>query len=197
MITCGTIAATDTTLTRASAGVLAVEGVNVATVNDLSTIWVDSGAMAPFATSGAAAVTTTLATNGIPVDEYAFDASAIEKVAFKLTPPTGWDGSTLTAKFYWRTTATSGNCVWTIAAIRAADAANPDITLGTAQSVTDGAQSTANFQAISSATSNIAPSGSAATSGAILYIVVTRDATNGSDTLASDALLDGVLLTWK
>lgn len=161
-----------------------------------STIWIDAGAMAPFATDGATAVTTTLTTNGVPVDEYSFDASTDKKVAFKLALPPGWNGTTLTAKFYWRTTATSGNCVWTIAGIFARDADNPDVTLGTAQSVTDGAQATANFQSITSATSTITPAGTYG-SGATIYFVVTRDADNGSDTLASAALLDGVLLTWK
>jgi hypothetical protein len=159
-------------------------------------IYVDSGAMAPFATAGATAATTTLATTGFPSDEYAFDASTDEKVAFKMAMPDNWNGTTLTAKFLWRSTATTGNCVWTISARFARDGDNPDTTFGTAVSLTDGTAGTANYQNISAASGTITPSGTNA-AGAMVYFILTRDADNGSDTLAVDALLQGVQINWQ
>jgi hypothetical protein len=159
-------------------------------------IYVDAGAMAPFATAGATAATTTLATTGFPSDEYAFDASTDEKVAFKMAMPDNWNGTTLTAKFVWRSTATTGNCVWTISARFARDGDNPDTTFGTAVSLTDGTAGTANYQNISSASGTITPSGTNG-AGAMVYFILTRDADNGSDTLAVDALLQGVQINWQ
>jgi hypothetical protein len=211
----------DTTLGRAAPGVLTVEGNAVPSPSLPSTgnviVWTNSawsslpiissttiaptyvsaGAIPPFATAGATAATTTLATTGISIDEYAFDASTDEKVgAFHVAAPSGWNGTTLTAEFVWRSTATTGNCVWTIAARLVRDGDQVDSAFGTAVSVTDGTAGTANYQNISAASGTITPSGTYG-AGCQVYFIVTRDADNGSDTLSVDALLGAVKINWQ
>lgn len=222
LTTIGTLAVTttadignaDTTLSRLSAGHLAVEGNAVLDYTGTPTtgqiaVWTNggwvvmspgasgneptflgAGALAPFATNGAAATTTSL-TNGKAIDEFAFDAATQESVSVVLPAKS----ATFTAVFHWRTTATSGSCVWSIAGRLVRSGDDPQGADGTAVTITSAAQGTANNQTITSATATVTPGGTYA-QGALLYLTVSRAATNGSDTLSSDALLTGITLTW-
>ena len=173
-----------------------VTAANIVTESDLSTIQIPASAFAPFATGGATAVTTTLATTLVPIDEYSFSASVSNRIAFKVTLPPGWNGTTLTARFNWRTTSASANDVkWQIVARYVGNGVSPDVAFGTAATVTD-TNTGAEYLNISGNTGTITPSGSFV-SGCSVHLVVFRDPTDGSDTLASAALLDDVILTWK
>lgn len=160
----------------------------------LQTIWIPAGAMTARTTNGAAAGSTESATNKIMSKTLDFDASTIEYAQFTVAFPKSWDLGTITAQFFWRATNT-GNCIWALQGVAISDDDATDAAFGTAQSVTDGVTATTDTM-VSAATSAITIGGTPA-AGDIVTFQVYRDATNGSDTLAVDALLVGVKLTYN
>jgi hypothetical protein len=125
-----------------------------------------------------------------------FDQSFFEQAEFQVIMPDNYTGGTFTAVFHWLSTAGSGNVVWRIEAMGLPN--NTSLTsaaiYGTAQSVTSGSNG-ANKLNVSAATAPIIPGG---TPGANtpMWFRVSRDATNASDTLAADARLVGVQITF-
>lgn len=104
-----------------------------------------------------------------------------------------WTG-TLTAKFKWFTSATTGNVVWQIQTICVANAETSDPAFNTASTVTDAALGTT-LQTNDASITSVTITGCAA--GEWMLVKVTRDPTNGSDTLAASASLMGVELTLR
>lgn len=155
------------------------------------TIWVPAVAMVTRTTNGAAAGSTESATNKIMSKTLDFDASTIEYAQFTVAFPKGWNLSTVTAQFFWRSTNT-GNCIWGIQGIATSDDDVTDTAFGTAVTVTDGVTATTDTM-VSAETSACTIAGTPA-AGDIVQFQVYRDASNGSDTLAVDALLVGVKL---
>lgn len=110
--------------------------------------------------------------------------------------PSDYDGGTLTAKFYWTANSTSTNSVvWTISGVAIGDDETLDVAPGTAQTVTDANKSTAYKLSISDATSAITLAGTPA-ADEYCRLLIGRDPTNGSDTLAATARLLKVVLTY-
>lgn len=146
-----------------------------------------AGAMMPRTTNGAAAGTTELATNKVMVKTLDFDQTTQEYAQFYVPVEKSWDESTVTAKFFWTTSASSGNVIWTLAGLARSDDDALDTAFGTAVSVTDGFLA-ANDMHISAETSAITIGGTPV-EGDFLIFQVSRDAGNGSDTLNGDAKL--------
>lgn len=92
--------ATDTTLTRAAAGALAVEGTRVAMCGK-QTIWVPAGSMMARTTSGAESTTREI--NSITVPVLAFSTSADEGANFSVAFPKSWGAGTVTYQAFWTT----------------------------------------------------------------------------------------------
>lgn len=157
------------------------------------TVWVPALAMVPRTTSGAAFGSTESSTNKVMSKTLDFDAAAIEYAQFSVAFPKSWNLGTVTAQFFWRSTNT-GNCVWALQGVAISDDDLTDAAFGTAQSVTDGVTATTDTM-VSAATSAITIAGTPA-DGDIVVFQVYRDATNGSDTLAVDALLLGIKLIY-
>jgi len=110
--------------------------------------------------------------------------------------PSDYDGGTLTAIFYWTANSTSTNSVvWTISGVAIGDDETLDVAPGTAQTVTDANKSTAYKLSISDATPDITLAGTPA-AGEYCRLLIGRDPTNGSDTLAATARLLSVVLTY-
>lgn len=110
--------------------------------------------------------------------------------------PSDYDGGTLTAKFHWTANSTSTNSVvWTISGVAIGDDETLDVAPGTAQTVTDANKSTAYKLSISDATSAITLAGTPA-ADKYCRLLIGRDPTNGSDTLAATARLLKVVLTY-
>jgi hypothetical protein len=110
--------------------------------------------------------------------------------------PSDYDGGTMTAKFYWTANSTSTNSVvWSISAVAIADGETLDVSGGTAQIVADANKSTAYFLSITDATSALTLAGTPA-AGEMVRFAISRDPTNGSDTLAATARLLKVVLTY-
>lgn len=96
----------------------------------------------------------------------------------------------------WTTTATSGNCKWSVAtSFTAANAsATDDPSFNTASTVTTAAPGSANQVQTSSITSvTITNSGPSK----LMHIKISRDGTDGSDTIAATARLIGVEVTLR
>lgn len=110
--------------------------------------------------------------------------------------PADYNGSTITAKFYWTANSTSANSVvWGIQGVSVADNETLDVTSGTAQTVTDAHNAAAYKLNISAATSAITLGGTPA-AGELVSWVIYRDSSSGSDTLAATARLIAVVLSY-
>jgi hypothetical protein len=156
----------------------------------LHTIWVPAGGITPRTTNGAAAGLTETTTNKVMRKTLDFDASTAEYGQVTVGMPKSWNNSTITVKFYWTATSSSGNVIWGAQGLALSDDDAMDTAFGTAQTVTDTLLST-NDMHISSATSAITIGNTPAQSDAIV-LQLYRDAAAGGDTLAADALLLGV-----
>ena len=162
------------------------------------TIWVDAGSMVPTVTNGAAAGTEELATNDVMVDYFAFDASTDEKVQFKIVMPEQWDGGTIKAKFYWKSSNTdTGDVAWFIQAVAHADSGALDTAFGTAVSVAsadDVGLGTYNDLHVTGATAAMTVAGSPA-EGEMVMFQIYRDVS--ADNYNADAHLLGVNLQYR
>lgn len=158
-----------------------------------NTIWIPAGAMTSRTTNGAAIGSTESTTNKVMSRTLDFDASTAEYAQFTVTFPKSWDLGTVTAQFVWRATNT-GNVVWGLQGVAISDDDATDAAFGTAQTVTDGVTATGDTM-VSAATSAITIGGTPA-DGDLVVFQVYRDAANGSDTCAVDALLVGVKLIY-
>jgi hypothetical protein len=110
--------------------------------------------------------------------------------------PSDWDGSTITAKFYWTKAGTSTNSVvWGIAGRSYGDGETIDQALGSQVTVSDAGTATTLQVKISAATSAVTLSGTPAASELVQF-KIQRIASNGSDTLAATARLMGVMINY-
>lgn len=124
-----------------------------------------------------------------PVGGYAFDAAAIEAIYFQWRIVTYGSGN-LTLDFDWYTNNTTGNAL--INAAIAAQTSGTDTTstlaksFATANTVTVASRTTANYPATGSLTiSNL----DSLANNDWVTLRLFRDATNGSDTLTTDAII--------
>lgn len=160
------------------------------------TIVIPASFFAATATSPATATTRNNTTNNTTDSVWSFSGSADNYITCSFPMPEKWDGTTLKAKFFWRSASTSTNAfIWNIASVLSGSGDNPDITLGTAQSVTNAGFTTAYLQNISSATGTIDPSGDAFAVGDTIRILVGRDGDGDGNTDA--ALLEAVVLQYR
>jgi hypothetical protein len=124
---------------------------------------------------------------------FADAGAASAQITLKL--PGDWTGA-IDAKILWRTSATSGNCKWNLAtsftAIGGTEVA--DNAFNAAQSVTTAAPGTAN-RVQESDISSLTTTGASA--GELMHLKISRDGTDGSDTIAAAAQLIGVEITWR
>jgi hypothetical protein len=159
---------------------------------------IPAGSFTPASSGGATATTAAYSGSGFTKDKYSFDASTDQTVYVSFPMPRNYDGSgtNIVVTIHWETTATTGNAVWAVQALWVRDGDNPGASLSTAVTVTDGAQGTASYRGITSATGQITPTGTYA-AGCELVLAISRDADNGSDTLASAALLANATLSYK
>lgn len=157
-------------------------------------IYIPAQGMFAATTSGAASAQLESSTNKVNTKVFDFDKDADEYVHFAIPSPLYWDGSTVTAQFYWTTAGSTGNVIWGCQAVAFADSDALDTAYGTAQTVTDGFL-TASDVHISSATSAITVAGSPV-AGEWVQFRIYRDADNGSDTLDADARLMGVRIAF-
>src|SRR6185369_3732206 len=147
-------------------------------------------------TNGAASGTTEMATNKQMVKTLDFDTTTQEFAQFSIQMPKSWDESTVTAKFVWSHAATTTNfgVVWALEAYAFSDDDALDAAWGTAQQVAD-TGGTTNDLYRTAATSAITVGGTPAAED-VVYYQVKRVPAGGSDTMAIDARLHGVMLIY-
>lgn len=145
-------------------------------------------------TNGPSAGTVETPTNKVMLATKDFDASTEEYAQFHMLAPKNWNEGTMTAKFIWRHAATTTNfgVVWGIQAVALSDGENLDTAFGTAATITDTGGNTS-FDYTTAETSAFTV-GSTPVEGDWLVFQVYRKAADGSDTLAIDAGLLGVML---
>lgn len=158
-------------------------------------VWIPAKAMEPSVTSGCQSLVVTSISSGKPsVKSLDFDSAAIEYAEFEAAMPPSWNEGTITFKAYWTTTASDTSGVaWMLQGVTVGDNEAFDATYGTAITVIDNVQSAANRQLISAESAAITVSGSPA-AGERASFRIGRDTTNGSDTMAADAKLIGIVL---
>jgi hypothetical protein len=151
----------------------------------------------PSATNGCSTnIKGELSTNKVNGYYLEFDPTNIEYAEVTLAMPSDWNAGTITATFYWKhpTTTTNFDAVWALQGRAYGDNVALDQAMGTVQEVTDTGGTTSNLY-ISSATSAITLAGSPA-AGQLVQIRIYRNATSGSDTLAVDSHLIGVMINY-
>lgn len=158
------------------------------------TIWMPAGAMTSRTTSGAAPGTTETTTNKVMLKTLDFDAATAEYAQFTVRMPKSWDEGTVTAYFLWLNASGTGNVVWGLQGVAISDDDVLDAAFGTAQTVTDGVTAAGDLMQ-SAETSAITIAGTPAANDLVVFQVY-RDAPNGSDTLAVDARLWGVVIVY-
>lgn len=124
-----------------------------------------------------------------------FDAATDETAYYTLPIDDAWDLSTVKVRFYWSTTATSGDVVWSVAATAVSDADAVDVAFGAATSVTATADATAG-DLDHATTAAVTVAGTPALAD-LVHFQIYRDADNGSDTCANDAKLLGVRIQYR
>lgn len=157
-------------------------------------VWIPAAQWIPRTTTGCGIDSRELSTNKINTDELLFDAAAAEYAQAMIVMPSNWNAGTVTAKFHWTASTGSGDVVWGLKARSYANDDALDQAMGTAQTATDTLTATNDLD-ISPATPAITVGGTAASGNPIIWEVY-RDATAGGDTLAADARLLGVEITY-
>ena len=161
----------------------------------LHTIWIPAAAMRPTSSNGCASIDDIETTAGRPdMQVLDFDTSADEHAQFQIAMPKSWNEGTVTASFYWCSTATDTDGVsWAIQGVAASDSDTIDVAYGTAIVVDDANISAAEDCYVSATTSAITIAGTPA-DGDLCFFRVFRDVSDANDTAAEDARLIGVKL---
>lgn len=157
-------------------------------------LWVPAAAMVSRTTAGAAAGTVETSSNRVMIKTLDFDTSTVEYAQFSIRMPKSWNESTVTFVPVWSHASTSTNfgVVWSLAGIAFGDSDAMDTARGTAQTSTDTGGTTNDVW--------IGPESSAITIGGtpqegdLVVFEVSRVTGNGSDTMAIDARLHGIVL---
>lgn len=158
-------------------------------------IFVGAAEMIPTTTSGCGINSVESTNNLVNYDALEFDAGTAEYAQFVRVLPNNWGTGSLTAKFHWTTTGTSGACVWGIQGQSFSDISLIDNVFGTAQIVEDSLIS-GNYMHITNATPATTIAGNVANGLPIVFRVF-RDPSNTGDNLAVDARLLGTEITYS
>jgi hypothetical protein len=156
-------------------------------------VWLDAGAMVPKATSPAAPGVYDSGASDVTMYTMDFDTTTQEYAHIKQGMPKSWDESTITAVFYWTNTAGASTQTvrWSIAGRAQGDGDTINSSFGTAQVIDDTwiAQNTLH---ISAATPAMTVGNTPATNDLVVFEI---SRVTGSDNMAGDARLIGVMLT--
>lgn len=157
-------------------------------------IWIPASGMAPRVTSGPAwgsGETTTNKNNRTTLD---FDASTAEYAQFSWRMPKSWNEGTVTFIPIWShpSTTTNFGVVWKMSGVAISNDDALDAAQGTAQSSTDTGGTTDDLYE-GPASSAITIAGTPAENDYVTF-EISRDPADGSDTMAVDARLHGVIV---
>ena len=158
------------------------------------TIWVPATAMYPNTTAGCSALTQVELANGPELKCLDFDTGSDEHAQFTVAFPKSWNGSTVTFRAYWCSSATDTDGVaWGLQACGMNDNETINLAFGTAIVVTDDAQSAANELYVTAESGAVTIAGTPADEDLTIFQVF-RDVSDGNDDMAEDARLLGIKL---
>lgn len=160
-------------------------------------MWIPANRITPSATGGCAALATIAGASNQPdIQTLDFDTTTQEFAQFSITMPKRWNLGTVTFKPVWSHAATTVN-FGVVFELQAVAVSNDDaiaVAFGTAQSSADTGGTTNDlYTGPESAAITIA--GSPAAEDTVFFRLA-RAPSNGSDTLAIDARLHGVIIYW-
>lgn len=156
-------------------------------------IYIAAGSITPSASGGCAALATVAVGSGQPdLQTLNFDASSAEYAQFSIRMPESWDEGTITFVPIWShpSTTTNFGVTWKLQAVAISNDDAMATSFGTAQSSTDTGGTTDDIY--------IGPESSAITvagtpqAGDMVFFRVSRDPSDGSDTMAVDARMHGL-----
>jgi hypothetical protein len=161
-------------------------------------MWIPAEAISPQSVNPCGSLTTTANANATQPDfrTLAFDAGTDEFAQFSIAMPKMWNEGTVLFTFYWTHVGSAGNdVIWTIAGTSVSnDEAIGGVIFGTAVNYQDTALDAKDLHIVSS-DSALTIAGSPAV-GDVCFFQISRDANNGNDDFASDALLIGVKMKY-
>ena len=187
--------ATDTTISRTAAGAIAVEGVAIQTAG-VQEWFIPASNFGPRTSNGCAALATLeTTTNKVNLPYLAFDATT-QEFAQTIVPrmPKSWNEGTVTAVPVWAHPATTTNfgVVWGVSALALSDDDAADTAFGTAQTSTDTGGTTSDIY--HGPASSAVTIGNTPAEGDTIVLQVSRNPSDGSDTMAVDAYFLGLLI---
>lgn len=168
---------------------------NPTLTNCASTIFIPAKAITARTTAGAAQNSIELASNKVMVDTLDFDPTTQEHGQFTVAMPASWNEGTLSVSFLWShpATATNFGVVWGIQATARSDTEALDVAFGSVASVADTGGSTDVLYRSPSVSLTV---GSVPANNDTVIFQVLRDVANVSDTMAVDARLHGIVMTY-
>lgn len=158
-------------------------------------VYITAGSMSPSVSGGCAALATTAsAANQPDIQSLDFDTTTQEYCQFGMKMPESWDEGTITFRPVWSHAATTTNfgVVWALQAVAVSDDDPIAVAFGTEQTSTD-TGGTTNDVYIGPESSAITVAGSPA-AGDMVFFRASRVTGNGSDTMAIDARLHGIVV---
>jgi hypothetical protein len=165
-------------------------GVNISPIG-VHDIWIGATGMWESTTGGCAALAKTELATDQDIQTLDFDGAAIEAAQFNVSFPKNWNAGTITATFYWSSTAADTDDVdWRISGVSVGDNVLLTTAYGTAITVTDAHNGAANELNISAATAAVTING-AGKSEMCRFLI---ERVGSADTMTEDARLHGVML---
>lgn len=157
-------------------------------------IYIPAAAMVSRTTNGAASGTAEMTTNKQMVKTLDFDTTTQEFAQFSIRMPKAWNESTVTFIPVWSHAATTTNfgVVWALEAVAISNDDTLDASWGTAGTSTDTGGTTNDLY--DGPESSAITIGGTPAEGDTVYFQVKRNVSDGSDTMAIDARLHGILL---
>jgi hypothetical protein len=155
-----------------------------------------AGAWKPRTSNGCGTTTAETSTNKVMVETLDFDAAAKEYAQFRMTPPKGWDGGTVTFRVKWKHGATTTNfgVAFGLSGVCVGDDEALDAAFGTEVAVTDtGGTDQREYTTAESGPVTLA--GTPA-KGETVLLQLARLPADVADTLAVDAQVTEVIVTF-
>lgn len=149
-----------------------------------------AGGLTPRGTNGPNIGSVETSTNKVRVATLDFDAATAEYAQIGIPMPKSWNEGTITAQFVVSSASGTGGVVFGLRAVAVSSGDPLDAAFGTGQTATV-TVSSAGYLYSSAETAAITIAGSPA-EGDVVWLEIYRDATNGADTLATDARLHAV-----